>query len=159
MKDDVCSKLSKGHPSLLPGVFTLFCPHGICYGFQVMKCHESPDVPFTLLRTRFRKAPKLVIYDNACSLQAYCLNRDANFFLETQFRVDGLHFKNHKACGPSFELKSYPQFTDLNSQVVEQSNSRLQRVKGSLSYMTQLNFMKHCKYYLWGQNDEILSKI
>ncbi|CAG2219533.1 unnamed protein product [Mytilus edulis] len=28
MKDDVCSKLSKGHPSLLPGVFTLFCPHG-----------------------------------------------------------------------------------------------------------------------------------
>jgi len=28
---------------------------GICYGFQVMKYHESPDVPFTLLRTRFTK--------------------------------------------------------------------------------------------------------
>ena len=27
---------------------------GICYGFQVMSSHESPDVPFTLLRTRFR---------------------------------------------------------------------------------------------------------
>lgn len=27
-----CSKKYKGHPSLLPGVFTLYCPHGkICY--------------------------------------------------------------------------------------------------------------------------------
>ena len=26
---------------------------GICYGFQVMKSNESPDVPFTILRTRF----------------------------------------------------------------------------------------------------------
>jgi small-conductance mechanosensitive channel len=63
------------------------------------------------------------------------------------------------ACGPSFELKSYPQFTTLNSQVVEQSNSRLQRIKGSLSYMTQANFIKHCKFYLWDQNDVILSKL
>lgn len=27
-KEDFCSKFSKGHPSLLPGVFTMFCPHG-----------------------------------------------------------------------------------------------------------------------------------
>lgn len=40
-------------------------------------------------------APKLVIYDNACSLHAYCLNRDPIFFMDTVFRVDGLHFKNH----------------------------------------------------------------
>lgn len=41
-------------------------------------------------------APKLVIYDNACTLQVYSLNRDPTFFIETEFRVDGLHFKNHK---------------------------------------------------------------
>ncbi|KAL3868428.1 hypothetical protein ACJMK2_041236 [Sinanodonta woodiana] len=155
---DICAKFSKGHPHLLPGVFTLFCPHGICYGFQVMKVHESPDVPFTLLRTRFRKAPKLVVYDNACSLHVYSLNRDPVFFKDTSFRVDSLHFRNHTACGPSYELKAYPQFSKLNSQVVEQSNSRLQRLKGSLSYMTQNNFMKHCKFYLWGQNQDVLSK-
>lgn len=28
LKEDFCSKFSKGHPSLLPGVFTMFCPHG-----------------------------------------------------------------------------------------------------------------------------------
>lgn len=24
----VCTKISRGHPSLLPGIFTVFCPHG-----------------------------------------------------------------------------------------------------------------------------------
>lgn len=28
VKEDFCNKFSKGHPSLLPGVFTVFCPHG-----------------------------------------------------------------------------------------------------------------------------------
>lgn len=77
---DICQKKYLGHPSLLPGIFTLFCPHGICYGFQVMESNESPNVPFTIMRSRFKKAPKHVIYDNACKLQDYCLNRDPCFF-------------------------------------------------------------------------------
>ncbi|XP_069105019.1 uncharacterized protein [Argopecten irradians] len=153
-----CSKSSTGHPSLLPGVFTLFCKHGVCYGFEVMKYHESPNVPFTILRSRFQKAPSLVVYDNACNLHTYCLNRDPLFFKDTQFRVDALHFRNHKACGPSYELKGYPQHQSLNSQVVEQSNARLQRIKSQLSYMTQNNFMSHCKFYLWAQNRKIVVK-
>ena len=65
-----CTKLYCGHPSLLPGIFTVFCPHGlstlysllqlvydntvgICYGFQLMLSHESPNIPFTIFRTRF----------------------------------------------------------------------------------------------------------
>lgn len=27
-KEDMCKKFSKCHPHLLPGVFTMFCPHG-----------------------------------------------------------------------------------------------------------------------------------
>ena len=68
-----CTKLYRGHPSLLPGIFTVFCPHGlptlyyslhlvyakhyacigICYGFQLMLSCESPNMPFTIVRTRF----------------------------------------------------------------------------------------------------------
>lgn len=68
-----CTKQSSGHPSLLPGIFTLFCPHGefnecmhgsyyeqlaiifigISYGFQVMRVHESPNVPFSVMYSRF----------------------------------------------------------------------------------------------------------
>ncbi|KAH3799822.1 uncharacterized protein LOC127838876 isoform X1 [Dreissena polymorpha] len=158
-KDDMCRKLAKGHPRLLPGIFTLYCLHGICYGFEVMRFCESPDVPFTLLRTRFPTAPKMVVYDNACSLHEYCLNRDPVFFKHTQFKVDSLHFKNHTACGPAYELKRYPAYAKFNSQVVEQANSRLQRLKASLSYMTQNNFLKHCKFYIWGQNTDILKRL
>eukprot|EP00117_Sycon_ciliatum_P012766 scpid26766/ scgid5378/ len=32
---DSCNKHYSGHPTLTPGVFTLYCPHGICYGFEV----------------------------------------------------------------------------------------------------------------------------
>ena len=28
-KDSLCTKLYRGHPSLMPGLFTLLCPHGI----------------------------------------------------------------------------------------------------------------------------------
>lgn len=151
-----CTKMSRGHPSLLPGIFTLFCNHGVCYGFEVMKYHESPNVPFTILRSRCKEAPSLVVYDNACNLHQYCINRDPDFFKNTAFRVDALHFKNHKACGSSYELKAYPQHKKLNSQVVEQANSRIQRIKSQLSYMTQSNFVNHCKLFLWAQNKKVI---
>lgn len=76
-QQDKCKKNSLHHPSLLPGIFTVFCPHGmsnyigyavfhvnlillyemntagICYGFQVMRRNESSSVPFNLFLTRF----------------------------------------------------------------------------------------------------------
>ncbi|XP_041922771.1 uncharacterized protein LOC121686464 [Alosa sapidissima] len=91
-----CHKNASGHPSLLPGVFLIHCEHGICYGFQMMVKHESPDTPFTVLKTRFMEMPKVVIYDNSCNLHQYCLNRDRLSFKKTWFLVDRLHWKNHR---------------------------------------------------------------
>ena len=51
--ENSCRKKTKGHPSLSPGIFTVYCPHQICYGFSVMRDHESPRVPFNIFRTRF----------------------------------------------------------------------------------------------------------
>ncbi|XP_041958817.1 uncharacterized protein LOC121718060 isoform X2 [Alosa sapidissima] len=90
-----CHKNASGHPSLLPGVFLIHCEHGICYGFQMMVKHESPDTPFTVLKPRFMEIPKVVIYDNSCNLHQYCLNRDPLSFKKTWFLVDRLHWKNH----------------------------------------------------------------
>lgn len=44
---------SKRHKTLTPGLFILNCPCGVCYGFSVMENHESANMPFTILRTRF----------------------------------------------------------------------------------------------------------
>ncbi len=73
-KDPICTKRSSRHPSLLPGVFTLFCEHGellvhayidfflvlcsvlgICYGFEVMRVVESPNTAFVVLFERFKE--------------------------------------------------------------------------------------------------------
>ena len=88
---DSCRKASYGHPSLTPGIFTLFCPHGICYGYEVMQSCESPSHPFNIFRQRFHAAPQVIVYDNACKLHQYCLNRGPQFFAKTLYVVDRFH--------------------------------------------------------------------
>ena len=67
----ICTKKSSRHITLLPGIFSLYCEHGnfcteilhitciciigICYGFEVMEHHESPNTPFTLMIKRFKQ--------------------------------------------------------------------------------------------------------
>ena len=41
-------------------------------------------------------APDVVIYDYACGLHNYCLNREAKFFKHTKFLIDRYHQPNHK---------------------------------------------------------------
>ena len=66
-KSESCRKESWGHPTLSPGIFTLYCQHGVCYGLTLMHSHESPRHPFEVFKTRFKKAPNIIIYDNACT--------------------------------------------------------------------------------------------
>jgi hypothetical protein len=149
----VCNKTPGRHPTLLPGTFTLFCEHGICYGFEVMRNCESPNVAFTILRERFDVAPQAVIYDNACNLHNYCLNCDPLFFKNTKFLVDRFHWDNHRTCSSGYNVSHYPVFARLNSQLVEQANSELDKIKGSLSYMNKKNFLTHLKLFLYFLND------
>ncbi|XP_028409484.1 uncharacterized protein LOC114532096 [Dendronephthya gigantea] len=53
--ENPCTKKSGRHPTLLPGIFLIFCQHGINYGYSVMTTNESPDMPFTILRSRFTR--------------------------------------------------------------------------------------------------------
>ncbi|XP_066282552.1 uncharacterized protein [Branchiostoma lanceolatum] len=155
----VCKKSSGGHPSLLPGLFLLHCEHGINYGFEVMVRHESPNTPFTVLRKRFQNVPDCVIYDNSCNLHSYCLNRDPSLFRNTWFLVDRLHWKNHKGCSVGYKLSAYPQYDHINSQVVEQCNASLKKLKGQLSYMAPSNFMRQAKLFIWNRNRIAVTKM
>ena len=65
---DDCRKYASHHPNLTPGIFTIFCTHRICYGYQVMDSHKCPHHPFEIFRSRFPAPPKTIIYDNACKL-------------------------------------------------------------------------------------------
>ena len=55
----------------------------------------------------------------------------------------------------AYNMDIYSEYDALNSQITEQTNSGLDRIKGSLSYMKQENFLLHCKFYLWYKNRQL----
>ena len=152
-------RISGANPTLSPGIFTLHCQHGVCYGFSVVSNCESPKHHFEIFRQRFRIAPKVIIYDNACKLHQYCLLREPAFFKDTLFLVDRFHWKGHIACSMGYNLCVYlanSQLKKLNSQVNEQGNAGVKKLKGHLSYMTFENFKFHVALYYSVRNLNIL---
>ena len=98
----------------------------VCYGFEVMATHESLRHPFQIFRSRFTVAPKLIIiYDNACKLHQYCLDREPCSFL-----------RPHTICCRSLPLaqpyRLLIRLRTINSLVNEQANDGLQHIKGQL---------------------------
>ena len=102
-----------------------------------MATHESSRHPFQqIFRSRFTVAPKLIIYDNACKLHQYCLNREPCFFDHTQFAVDRFHWHGHIGYLAIYSLDKYSSSAEMrviNSQVNEQANAWLQHIKRNMS--------------------------
>jgi hypothetical protein len=158
-----CRKDTLHHASLTPGLFTMFCPHGICLGFQLMDQAESPRTAFDIFIRRFEKVPKLLIYDNACKLHLYCLKREPVRFANTRFMVDRLHFrKGHIGCSLGYSMDSYDSDESIattNSQTNEQANASLRRLASQLTYMPPYNVIKHTSVFLALRNiDKMLSQ-
>ena len=156
-----CRKDTMHHNTLTPGLFTLFCPHGVCLGFQIMENAESPKTAFDILVRRFDKMPKLIIYDNACKLHLYCLKREPMRFRNSRFMVDRLHFrKGHIGCSLGYSMDSYQSdhyVAGINSQANEQANASLRRLATQLTYMPPSNVIKHTSVFLAIRNiDKIL---
>lgn len=61
-------------------------------------------------------------------------------------------FLHMPGCSAGYNISTYPQFTFVNSEVVEQSNSWIKNIKGSVSYMNSSNFLNHCKLFYWYHN-------
>ena len=62
------------------------------------------------------------------------------------------HYVLYAGYSSGYNLSTYPQFASLNSEVVEQSNSWIKNIKGSVSYMNSSNFLNHCKIFYWYHN-------
>ena len=102
---------------------------------------ESSHNIFRLIQCRDldRANLKGIIYDNACNLNSYILNREPreNEFL--QCLVDGCHWNNHKGCSQGFNSKNYKEFIPtLNSQGREQMHSVLDILFLFLSFIFRL---------------------
>ncbi len=158
-ESDGCRKHSYGHPTLSPGIFTIHCPHGVCYGFEVLRSCEFPRHPFEIFKTHFREAPQEIVYDNSCRLHLYCLNREPAFFKNSRFYVDRFHWRGHIGCSSGYSLDQYKTMNDINSQVNEQANAGIKRIRGQLAYMTVDNFVFHLALFLAIKNLDTKAKI
>lgn len=127
----VCNKKTTQDNRCAPGVVLFYCEeHQKCIGFLVLDKHESPRQVFELIATRFQNLPQFVLYDNACNLSEYVLNRAPKLFQNTTFLVDPFHYASHKNCSPSFNAREIPFYSkQWNTSLFEQRNSRLGKLK------------------------------
>ena len=55
-------------------------------------------------------------------------------------------------CALSYDIRAYPLLEKVNSQINEQQNAAIKRLKAQLSYLSPENFMRHAILYLWNRN-------
>lgn len=149
-----CSKYYSQYSEnrLTGGIMCVWCPHSICYGFHCIPKGEGRNDVFSALYTRWKVAPKRVIYDFACALGPYCLTREPEFFLDTEFRIDSFHAKDHTKCAPATFLSTYsatnPALVPINTSAGECGNSGLLKIRKSVSYMSQDRAILYTQVYL-----------
>ena len=93
-------------------------------------------------------------YNKICVFLFICI-REPDFFRSTIFLVDRMHWHGHRSCCRGYNINTYKGRLDLkaiNTQVNEQQNAGLARIKGQLSYMLPDNFVFHAALYLSFRN-------
>lgn len=151
-KGKACTKAQWQAGQRTGGLFSFFCEHGICYSLFIMDRSEGRAEPFAFLSAYLKTPPRLVLYDFACALHEYILNRASVHFADTMCEVDKLHWCNHQSCSQAYNSSLYPQLRGANSQVAEQSNSTFERIKASVQQMEQRSFMWHMRMYASKRN-------
>jgi hypothetical protein len=99
---NICIKLSRHRRRSLSRkiwwCFTCLCEHAVVYASWIVKGSEGRNDPFTFLTCYLKQAPDIVVYDFACGLMEYCLNRAPDYFKYCRFVVDRFHVDNHVGC-------------------------------------------------------------
>ena len=166
---DFCVKDFNKHRDFSFGIFSAgcACPLNITYGFEIMLCRESAHNLFRLLMCRDVDLHELdgVIFDFACGLDQYILNREPREFEYLRCLVDGAHWQGQKklkkpdksgigghiGCSEGYTFNLYKQhlpYAQPNSQGREQMHSRLQKLCPSLKQMDYADFMAFAKFFL-----------
>ena len=93
--------------------------------------------------------------DGAVSFQLIELYKNSRFF------VDRFHWRGHIGCSKGYCLDSYKSLDSarINSQINEQANSGLQRIKGQLAYMKPENFILTLSVFLAVSNKLKVKKL
>ncbi|KAH6907859.1 hypothetical protein BKA70DRAFT_1223158 [Coprinopsis sp. MPI-PUGE-AT-0042] len=153
-RGDRCGKYYAlyGEQRLTGGIMVAWCTHSICYGFHCIASSEGRDDVFSAILTHWPEAPEWIVYDFACALGPYSLLREPEFFGNTFFAVDHFHSAGHTKCSHAAFLSEYanvdPRLVPINSSAAECGNGGLNRIRKSVSYMSQLRAIIYTKTFL-----------
>ena len=109
--------------------------------YLMLLYHRVSKAPIPLVYYSVHLPPSVIVYDKACQLHIYALNREPQQFKGTLFAVDCFHWRGHVGGSSDYNLDMYITLKGLNSQVNEQANAGLQHIKSQLAYMTFDNFV------------------
>ena len=161
--DQICQKFYETYKKekLTGGLMALWCPHLVCLGFHKMPKSEGRDDVFSAIYSYFEIAPSVIIYDFACQLAPYCMAREPEFFKNTLFVIDEMHANGHSSCSQACFLSNYmqtcPDLQPVYSSAAECSNSGLDQIRKSVSYMNEANAIIYTHTYIsvWNRRREI----
>jgi hypothetical protein len=159
--DNACNKqYGKVRGSSPAYMMFFFCPsHGHCYGGHIIDGKEGRKDPSCAIYTHKKNAPSVVIYDFACSLEEYNLNRESGYWLNTRMFMDIFHGYNH-VCSPAFKMnKALYGLTGVNTSICEQFNAYIKRIKSSAEHMTQTKFVFYIQYFMHLWNVDKSNKV
>lgn len=141
-----------GQSRLTGGIMCIWCSHSVCYGFHCIPSAEGRNDVFSAIYTRWKTAPKIIVYDFACALQPYCMTREPAFFANTLFAIDVFHASGHTKCGHAAFLNTYcstnPELLYINSSAAECGNGGILRIRKSVAYMTQERAIVYTRTFL-----------
>jgi hypothetical protein len=147
-----CKKFYAQFRKLTGGMCVIWCPHGIAVGFHIIPKAEGRNDVFSAIFTRWKKAPKIVVYDFACQLFTYNIRRQPSFWLDTIHIIDSFHFRDHTKCSHAFNMltfmKANADMRTIRDTAAEVGNSGLVRIRKSIKYMSQARTMMLTKLYL-----------
>lgn len=153
-RDPVCTKIAKQAGTMAPGILLFYCgEHQKCLGFTILSSAESCKIVTEIIITRFHIPPDVIIYDNACNLEDYVLNRFPNYFKNTKFFVDGFHFNAHSNCAQTYDSGMH-KFMNVNTSLAEQKNSKLRHIKNTTPFMKARTFFSKIIYAIHKINKE-----
>ena len=94
---------------------------------------------------------------NASILSCLCYIRPGywlRFAIRDQYNYwSNVIFHHLSGCSRGYNIRLYVQeLSTINTQIAEQRNSTLRRLKAMLSYMSQKNFIDHLSLFIWFRN-------
>ena len=136
----VCQKTFPTRQKFSGGIMAFWCEHGISYGFHMIEKAEAQKDVMCALLMHWEKAPRVILYDNACHLMKYCHSREWEYFKNTTFLIDEFHQYNHTQCTEAHSMKQFKssravKFLFKNCSVAESGNAGLNKLKASMHYL------------------------